>query len=376
MAAPCAVGIDFGTDNCVIAVCRRGGVDIIDNEVSNLSTPSIVAFGEKTRMIGESGQNEFARNPKNSVTAIKLLIGRKLCEGDTMMESDRVPYKIVEQKQDGTPAVQVMLGGNPEEFSTEAIMAMLLAKLKTTTENGAKQTVKDVVLSVPGYFTIHQRQAILDAAKVVGLNVVRLFNEHAAVALQYGITKQDLTEDPRPVMFVDFGHSALSVSVSSFVKGKLEVLATAFDTQFGGRVLDDILIKFFVDKFKEKTQIDLYTNPRALVKLAARCTKAKSVLSGNPKGCVNINIECLCQDRDLNATIQGEEFRELSEEFFKRIVPTLERCMADAMITKDGEPFPVTKESLHSIELIGKAAQCPFSATRWQIGLGGLDPPR
>ena len=347
MSAVAALGIDFGTDTICMGCARKGGVDILDNEVSNRLTPVYIGFGEKERAIGESGLNEFARNPNNTVNQLKRFIGRSWTEPEIAEQEAGLVTFDVSGGADGEIVATVNLAGEERKFGTEALMGMLLTKLKLMIENHAPG-VKDLVLCVPGYFTAFQRQAILDAGAIAGLNIVQVFNEHAAAGLAYGITKTDLTADARKVMIVDWGHSNLSASVCAFVKGKLEVLSCAFDRSIGGRDLDKLIVDHFCEEFKAKTKVDLREKPRSLVKLRAQCEKVKKTLSANQLA--TINMECLFEDFDLNSKMERDTLESMAESLFARIIPTVDQALAES---------GVPKEELHSVEVIGSSKMIP-----------------
>ena len=330
MSAVAAIGIDFGTDTIVIGCARKGGVDVLDNEVSNRLTPNFVGFGDKVRSIGESGLNEYARNPGNTVTQLKRFIGRDFDAPDVQADRGMVAF-TTERGESGEVLAAVTLAGVDRKFCMESCMAMMLTKLKHLVANHVGP-IRDVVITFPGYATSFQRQAVLDAGAIAGLNIVQVMNEHAAAALAWGITKTDLTAESRNVMIVDWGHANLTVSVNAFVKGKLEVLSTAFDRTLGGRDLDELIVGYFAKEFQEKHKIDLLTRPRPLVKLTAQCQKVKKQLSGNTLA--PINMECLCDDRDLNSKLEREVLEELAKSLFERIIPTLEQALTDSGLTK------------------------------------------
>ncbi len=351
MAAVAAIGIDFGTDTICIGCARKGGVDILDNEVSNRLTPVYVGFGDKVRAIGESGLNEFARNPKNTVNQLKRFVGRSMNEPEVAESEAKLVAFNVSPGANGEIVATVTLAGEEKKFGTEALMGMMLTKLKEMIGRHAPG-VKDLVLCVPGYFTAFQRQAVLDAGLISGVNIVQVFNEHAAAALAYGITKPDLTAEPRNVLIVDWGQANLSAAVCSFVKGKVEVLSTAFDRALGGRDLDKIIVDYFCEEFKAKTKVDLREKPKALVKLRAQCEKVKKTLSANTLA--TINMECLYEDFDLSSSMERDTLEELAAPLFQRILPTVDQALADSGLDK---------AALHSVEVIGSCKMIPSFRT-------------
>jgi heat shock protein 4 len=296
------VGIDFGTRNCTIAIAQRGGIDVIANEVSNRQTPTMVAFGDKERYIGEPALTQWMRYLKSTVTDVKRILGKKLAESDVQIEAQRSAFKMHEV--DGRLSVQVMYCNEQASFTTEAIAAMILGKLKQTAEAATGAKVHDVVISVPTYYTDAQRKAMLDASQIAGLNCLRLINDSAAAALGYGIYKTDLPEkekDPVRVLFLDIGESSTNVSAVAYHKGQLKVLATASDRHLGGRNFDDVLVQHFATEFKTKYKIDVFTNPKALIRLRVQCEKVKKILSANLEA--PLNIDNLMNDTDVRSNI-------------------------------------------------------------------------
>ncbi|KAJ2371286.1 adenyl-nucleotide exchange factor sse1, partial [Coemansia sp. RSA 2603] len=214
---------DIGNLQSVIAVARNRGIDIVANEVSNRATPTMISFSDKQRYIGESAKNQEMSNFKNTVNAIKRLIGRSFSEPEVQeFESQFIGCKLVDAN--GEVGIEVMYQGKPTVFSATQLYAMYLGKLRDTTSKELGGVISDVVISVPGWYTDRQRRAVQQASKIAGLNCLRVLNDNTAAALGYGITKTDLPEDsPRNVVFVDLGHSSFTVSVVAFKKGELKV---------------------------------------------------------------------------------------------------------------------------------------------------------
>jgi heat shock protein 4 len=337
------VGIDFGSRNCTIAIAQRGGIDVIANEVSNRQTPTMIAFGEKERYIGEPALTQWMRYLKSTVTDVKRILGKKYSEKDVEIESKRAAYKMVEQ--DGKLAVQVMYCNEQQVFTTEALVAMILGKLKITAEAATQAKVHDVVISVPAWWTDAQRKALLDATQIAGLNCLRLINDTAAAALGYGIYKTDLPEkekDPVRVLFVDIGETSTDISAVAFHKGQLKVLGTAHDRHLGGRDFDEVLVQHFAKEFQTKYKIDVNSNPKALIRLRVQCEKVKKILSANAEA--PLNIDNLMNDIDVRAMIDRKTFEALSAELLERLAIPLKRVL---------EETGIQPEQFSSIELIG-----------------------
>jgi len=246
---------------------------------------------------------------------------------------------------------QVRFQNEVVEFSATQLLAMYLGKLRdmASKELGGSQ-VSDVVLSVPLWFTDAQRRAVLDAAEIASLNPLRLLNDTTAAALGYGITKTDLPEsdDPRHVVFCDFGHSSYQVAVVAFSKGQLTVLGTGSDRHFGGRDFDLALLHHFAEEFKAKYKIDVLSNPKAVFRLAAGCERLKKVLSAN--AVAPLNVESLMEDVDAASQLKREEFEALIAPLLERVTKPLETAL---------EQSGLTKEQIHSIEVVGGSSRVP-----------------
>ncbi|XP_040303871.1 heat shock protein 105 kDa [Herpailurus yagouaroundi] len=295
------VGLDVGSQSCYIAVARAGGIETIANEFSDRCTPSVISFGSKNRTIGVAAKNQQITHANNTVSNFKRFHGRAFNDPFIQKEKGNLSYDLVPMKNGGV-GIKVMYMDEEHLFSVEQITAMLLTKLKETAENNLKKPVTDCVISVPSFFTDAERRSVLDAAQIVGLNCLRLMNDMTAVALNYGIYKQDLPsldEKPRIVVFVDMGHSAFQVSACAFNKGKLKVLGTAFDPFLGGKNFDEKLVEHFCAEFKTKYKLDAKSKIRALLRLYQECEKLKKLMSSNSTD-LPLNIECFMNDKDVS----------------------------------------------------------------------------
>ncbi|KAF3768019.1 hypothetical protein M406DRAFT_80500 [Cryphonectria parasitica EP155] len=354
------VGVDFGTLNTVIAVARNRGVDVIANEVSNRATPSLVGFGPKSRYLGESAKTQEISNLKNTVSCLKRLAGRSLNDPDVQLEQEFISAPLVDVN--GQVGAEVSYCGNKEKFSATQLCAMFLSKIKATTSAEMKLPVSDIVLSVPAWFTDIQRRALIDAAEVAGLKILRLMNDTTAAALGYGITKLDLPgpeEKPRRVAFVDVGHSNYTCSIVEFKKGELAVKATAWDRHYGGRNFDKALVDHLQKEFLGKYKIDIFSNPRAVARVQAAAEKTKKILSANQQA--PLNIESLMNDIDVSAMITRQEFEALIEPVLNKTAAPLEQALADAKLTKD---------DIDVIEVVGGGSRVPAVKERIQAFFG------
>lgn len=343
------VGVDFGCLNTVIAVARNRGVDVITNEVSNRATPSLVGFGPKSRYLGEAAKTQEISNLKNTVGSLKRLAGRSPTDPEIDIERQYVTAPLVDVG--GQVGAKVTYLGESHTFSSTALIAMYLTKIKDTASKELKLPVSDIVISVPSWFTDSQRRAILDASEVAGLKTLRLMNDTTAAALGYGITKVDLPtaeEKPRRVAFVDIGYSNYTVSIVSFRKGELTVLSTAYDRHFGGRDFDKAIAEHFAKEFKEKYKVDVHSNPKAYTRLMAGVEKLKKVLSANAQA--PLNIESIMNDVDVRGMLKREELEELVRPLLDRVTVPLQQALDDAGLKPSEIDF---------IELIGGCTRVP-----------------
>jgi endoplasmic reticulum chaperone BiP len=182
------IGIDLGTTYSCVGIYKNGHVDIIPNELGNRITPSVVAFTDEERLIGESAKNQAAVNPTRTVYDVKRLIGRKYSDTTVQHDKKYLPYDIVDK--DGKPYVRTSVKGETKNYAPEEISAMILIKMKEIAETYLGKKVKNAVVTVPAYFNDAQRQATKDAGTISGLNVVRILNEPTAAAIAYGLDKK------------------------------------------------------------------------------------------------------------------------------------------------------------------------------------------
>ncbi|KAG6918066.1 hypothetical protein DXG01_016723 [Tephrocybe rancida] len=343
------VGIDFGSLHSLIGVARHRGIDIITNEVSNRTTPSLVGFGPKQRSIGEAAKTQETSNFKNTIGSLKRLIGRTFSDPEVQeVEKKFINATLVDVN--GTVGVEVNYLGERQRFSATQLVGMYFGKLRDIAAAELKTGVQDVVIAVPGWFTDIQRRALLDAASIAGLSALRLINDTTAVALGYGITKSDLPEpeNPRHVAFVDVGHSSLSISIVAFSKGQLTVKSTAYDRNLGGRDIDRALVQHFAEEFKGKYKIDVLSNPKAVFRLTAGCEKLKKVLSANAES--PLNVENIMVDVDASSSLKREDFEKLIAHVLEGIPAPLQQALEDSGLTV---------EELDAIELIGGSTRIP-----------------
>ncbi|KAK7821447.1 hypothetical protein U0070_015913 [Myodes glareolus] len=345
------VGIDLGFQSCYVAVARAGGIETIANEYSDRCTPACVSFGPKNRSVGAAAKSQVISNAKNTVQGFKRFHGRAFSDPFVEAEKSNLAYDVV-QLPTGLTGIKVTYMEEERNFTTEQVTAMLLSKLKETAESVLKKPVVDCVVSVPCFYTDAERRSVMDATQIAGLNCLRLMNETTAVALAYGIYKQDLPaleEKPRNVVFVDMGHSAYQVSVCAFNRGKLKVLATAFDTTLGGRKFDEVLVNHFCEEFGKKYKLDIKSKVRALLRLSQECEKLKKLMSANASD-LPLSIECFMNDIDVSGTMNRSKFLEMCDDLLARVEPPLRSVL---------EQSKLRKEDIYAVEIVGGATRIP-----------------
>ncbi|KAL9702411.1 hypothetical protein quinque_005929 [Culex quinquefasciatus] len=326
------IGIDFGNESCYVAVAKAGGIETIANDYSLRATPSCVAFAGRNRVLGVAAKNQQFNDPH------------------VQAELRKAPYRA-EQRPDGGIGIRVNYQDEECVFSPEQITAMLFTKLKDDAAKELKTQINDCVITVPSFFTNAERQALLDAAGISGLNVLRLVNETTATALSYGFYKQDLPapeEKSRNVIFVDCGHSSLQVSACAFHKGKLKMLASCAD-QVGGRDFDYALAEHFSNEFQTKYKIDPRTNKRAYLRLLTEVEKLKKQMSANSTK-LPLNIECFMNEIDVHGTMQRPEMEQMCAGLLQRIEATMKKLLADSKLAL---------EDIHSVEIVGGGSRVP-----------------
>jgi heat shock protein 4 len=279
-----------------------------------------------------------------------------LNDPDVQIEQEYVSAPLIDIN--GQVGAEVTYLGKKEKYTATQLVSMFLSKVKQTASAELKLPVSDLVMSVPAWFTDIQRRSLMDAAEIAGLKLLRLMNDTTAAALGYGITKLDLPtaeEKPRRVAFIDIGHSNYTCSIVEFRKGELTVKSTAYDRHFGGRDFDKALVDHFAAEFKEKYKIDIKSNGKAMVRVAAAAEKLKKILSANLQA--PLNIESLMNDVDVHTMMKREELEALVEPLLNRVHVPLEQALAEAKMKI---------EDIDIVELVGGCTRVPALKERIQ----------
>ncbi len=323
------IGIDLGTTNSCVAIMDGSQPRVIENAEGARTTPSIVAFTESERLVGQPAKRQAVTNPENTVFAVKRLIGRRV--GDAEVEKDRnlVPYKIVDG---GNGDAWVEVRG--EKYSPAQISAMILQKMKETAESYLGEKVEQAVITVPAYFNDAQRQATKDAGKIAGLEVLRIINEPTAAALAYGLDKKE----SRTIAVYDLGGGTFDITILEIDDGLFEVKSTNGDTFLGGEDFDMRIVNYLADEFKKEHGVDLTKDKMALQRLKEAAEKAKIELSSSSQ--TEINQPFISMDKNSGTPLHmvvkltRAKLESLVSDLIKATLKPCQAALKDAGLAK------------------------------------------
>ncbi|SHH14408.1 molecular chaperone DnaK [Cognatiyoonia sediminum] len=272
------IGIDLGTTNSCIAIMDGSEPRVIENAEGARTTPSIVAFTDDERLVGQPAKRQAVTNPENTIFAVKRLIGRRFDDKDLAKDKKNMPFAVVDG---GNGDAWVESKG--ETYSPSQISAFILGKMKETAESYLGEPVSQAVITVPAYFNDAQRQATKDAGKIAGLEVLRIINEPTAAALAYGLDKKDT----QTIAVYDLGGGTFDVTILEIDDGLFEVKSTNGDTFLGGEDFDMRIVNYLADEFKKENSVDLTKDKMALQRLKEAAEKAKIELSSSASTEIN-----------------------------------------------------------------------------------------
>ncbi|MCI2400105.1 molecular chaperone DnaK [Aliiroseovarius subalbicans] len=323
------IGIDLGTTNSCVAIMDGSQPRVIENSEGARTTPSIVAFKDDERLVGQPAKRQAVTNPDNTVFAVKRLIGRNM--GDPAVEKDKnlVPYAIVDG---GNGDAWVEAGG--EKYSPSQISAFILGKMKETAESYLGEDVTQAVITVPAYFNDAQRQATKDAGKIAGLEVLRIINEPTAAALAYGLDK----EETQTIAVYDLGGGTFDVTILEIDDGLFEVKSTNGDTFLGGEDFDMRIVQYLADQFKKENNVDLTKDKMALQRLKEAAEKAKIELSSSAKTEINqpfISMGADGQPLHMVMSLTRAKLESLVGDLIKSSMKPCAAALKDAGLSKD-----------------------------------------
>ncbi len=324
------IGIDLGTTNSCVAVMEGGAPQVIPNQEGARTTPSIVGFTAKgERLVGQIAKRQALTNPKNTVFAVKRLIGRKFDSAEAEQARKYLPYQLV-QAPNGDVHIQI----EDKVYSTPEISSFVLQKLKAAAEDYLGEPVEEAIITVPAYFSDPQRQATKDAGLIAGLKVSRIINEPTAAALAYGLKN---VKTGQFVAVYDLGGGTFDVSILEMADGLFQVRATGGDTFLGGEDFDQRVIDWLISEFLRETTIDLKQDRMALQRLKEAAEKAKCELSTAQQ--TEIVLPFISADasgpKHLNTVLTRQKYESLTDDLIEKTIEPCTRCLSDAGMRAD-----------------------------------------
>ena len=344
------IGIDLGTTNSCVSIMEGNTTRVIENSEGARTTPSIVAYQEDGEvLVGASAKRQAVTNPKNTIYAVKRLIGRKFEEKEVQKDIDLMPYSIT-KADNGDAWVEV----RGKKLAPQQISAEILRKMKKTAEDYLGEPVTEAVITVPAYFNDSQRQATKDAGRIAGLDVKRIINEPTAAALAFGLDKQDKRD--RKIAVYDLGGGTFDISIIEIgvVEGEkqFEVLSTNGDTFLGGEDFDQRIIDYVISEFKKDQAVDLSKDVLALQRLKEAAEKAKIELSNS--AATDINLPYITADasgpKHLNIKLTRAKLESLVDELIERTIAPCRTAIKDA---------GVSVSDIHDVILVGGMTRMP-----------------
>ena len=323
------IGIDLGTTNSCVAVLDGDKVRVLENSEGRRTTPSIVAYAKDGEIIvGDAAKRQAVTNPKNTLFAIKRLIGRRYDDAEVQRDIGIMPFKIT-KADNGDAWVEV----DDKKLAPPQISAEVLKKMKKTAEDILGEEVTEAVITCPAYFNDSQRQATKDAGRIAGLNVKRIINEPTAAAIAYG---EDKAKGEQKIAVYDLGGGTFDISIIDIdeVDGEktFEVLATNGDTHLGGDDFDNRIVDYLIDEFKTEQGVDLRTDPLALQRLKEAAEKAKIELSSSQQ--TDVNLPYITADatgpKHMNIKITRAKLESLVEELVTKTLEPVKTALSDA----------------------------------------------
>ena len=317
------IGIDLGTTNSCVALMDGKEAKVIENAEGTRTTPSMVAFANGDRLVGQPAKRQAVTNPENTLYAIKRLVGRRFDDPITKKDKKMVPYKIV-KGESGDAWVEA----EGDKYSPSQISAFILQKMKETAESYLGEDVTQAVITVPAYFNDSQRQATKDAGKIAGLEVLRIINEPTAAALAYGLDKKEAGI----IAVYDLGGGTFDVSVLEIGDGVFEVKSTNGDTFLGGEDFDIRIVDYLADEFKKDNSVDLRDDTLALQRLKEAAEKAKIELSSTTQTEINLPFITADQSGPKHLTIKltRAKLEALVEDLIERTLAPCKTALEDA----------------------------------------------
>ena len=353
------IGIDLGTTNSCVAIMDGKNPKVIENSEGARTTPSVVAFTESEKLIGQSAKRQAVTNPENTLYAVKRFIGRSFDDDTVQKDVGLSPFKII-KGNNGDAWVEAQ----GEKYSPSQISAFILQKMKETAESYTGETITQAVITVPAYFNDAQRQATKDAGKIAGLEVLRIINEPTAASLAYGLDKKQ----SGTVVVYDLGGGTFDVSILEVGDGVFEVKSTKGDTHLGGEDFDLRIIDFLASEFKKEQGIDLKNDKLALQRLKEAAEKAKIELSSSTQTDVNLPFITADQSgpKHLNVKLTRAKLEELVDDLLQNTIEPCKKALSDAGLSAS---------DINDVILVGGMTRMP-KVTEIVKNFFGKDPSK
>ncbi len=353
------IGIDLGTTNSCVAIMDGKNPKVIENSEGARTTPSVVAFTESEKLIGQSAKRQAVTNPENTLYAVKRFIGRSFEDDTVQKDVGLSPFKII-KGNNGDAWVEAQ----GEKYSPSQISAFILQKMKETAESYTGETITQAVITVPAYFNDAQRQATKDAGKIAGLEVLRIINEPTAASLAYGLDKKQ----SGTVVVYDLGGGTFDVSILEVGDGVFEVKSTNGDTHLGGEDFDLRIIDFLASEFKKEQGIDLKNDKLALQRLKEAAEKAKIELSSSTQTDVNLPFITADQSgpKHLNVKLTRAKLEELVDDLLQNTIEPCKKALSDAGLSAS---------DINDVILVGGMTRMP-KVTEIVKNFFGKDPSK
>ena len=319
------IGIDLGTTNSCVAIMDGSQPRVIENAEGARTTPSIVAFTDDERLVGQPAKRQAVTNPDNTVFAVKRLIGRRYDDPRTAEDRKQLSYDVVKG-----PNGDAWVEARGEDYSPSQISAFILGKMKETAESYLGEKVEQAVITVPAYFNDAQRQATKDAGKIAGLEVLRIINEPTAAALAYGLDKKE----SKTIAVYDLGGGTFDITILEIDDGLFEVKSTNGDTHLGGEDFDMRIVEYLAGEFKKENGVDLTKDKMALQRLKEAAEKAKIELSSSQQTEINQPFISMApqggQPLHLVMKLTRAKLESLVSDFIKKTIQPCKAALKDA----------------------------------------------
>ena len=345
------IGIDLGTTNSCVSVMEGNHVTVIANREGSRTTPSVVAIADNgDTLVGQLAQRQAAKNPGNTVIAVKRLIGRTMDDPEVLAFREKVPFEVVAmgEGERKTPGIRI----NDKDYSPQENSAMILQQMREIAEEYLGETVDQAVITVPANFNDSQRQATRDAGRIAGLDVLRVINEPTAASLGYGFGE----DREETIVVYDLGGGTFDISILRLGDGMYEVLATLGDPFLGGVDFDNTIIDLLLKEFEEANGVDLSGDMSAMyrIKEAAECAKQELSLTQETE--ISLPFIAIKDGEPLHLTrkLTRDELESMTRSLVERTIPLCEQALKDAELTS---------KDITQVVLVGGMTRMPLVRT-------------